>query len=482
MGEARGQVINKSFIEAMKPKAKVYRVPDDQTRGLYIQMTPAGVLSWVLRFRVHGREKTHSLGRWPEFTVALARKKALSLLADIGNGNDPAAKKKAERAAKTVKDLADQFVKEHLPMLKKSTSDEYDRLLKKKILPALGSMRVKDVQPSDVAALLSQIRLDTPKGVMANRVRAVLSKMFTLGSIWGFCPAGANPAKGQARAPETKKKRFLSDRELLAVGAALRHLEPTPEDGERPEDALPAEEVHALAALRLFLLTGMRKSELIGDRKRDKETRAIIERIPALPWSAVDLDTGQISLEHHKTSKKAGARIVLLCAPACELLEHLPRVLGNPYVIPGAVIGESLVALQCTWERVREAVNTLQEKAKVPKKDRVDVSDVTIHDLRRSFASLGARLGYPEAFTGALLGHSAGTVTQGYARLGADPLRDAVEVIGDRMAALLDGKVDLAAEVKAAKRQAEARLKRVGSPFPITDRGTAYPPRIDRRA
>lgn len=473
MGETKGQVINKAFIEAMRPKAKVYRVPDDQTRGLYIQMTPAGVLSWVLRFRVHGQEKTHSLGRWPEFTVALARKKALALLADIGNGNDPAAKKKAERAAKTIKDLTDQFIKEHLPTLKKSTSDEYARLLAKKILPVLGSMRVKDVQPSDVAALLSQIRLDTPKGVMANRVRAVLSKMFTMGALWGFCPAGANPARGQARAPETKKDRHLSDKELLALGAALRHLEPTPEGEERPEEALPAEDAHALAALRLFLLTGMRKSELIGDRKRDKETRGIIERIPALPWSAVDLDAAQIRLEHHKTSKKAGARIVPLCAPACELLENLPKVLGNPYVIPGAVIGESLVALQCTWERVRDAVGTLQEKAKVPKKDRVDLSDVTIHDLRRSFASLGARLGYPEAFIGALLGHSAGTVTQGYARLGADPLRDAVEVIGDRMAALLDGKVDLAAEVKATKEEAEARRKRGSGPVPPDAKVTA---------
>ena len=461
MGETKGQVINKASIEAMVPKVKVYRIPDAQTRGLYIQMTPAGVLSWVLRFRVHGREKTHSIGRWPEVTVSKARAKAITLLGDINDGNDPAAKKKAERAAKTVKDLADQFTKEHLPTLKKSTSDEYARLLAKRILPALGSMRVKDVQPSDVAALLSQIRLDTPKGVMANRVRAVLSKMFTLGALWGFCPAGANPAQGQARAPETKKDRHLSDRELLAVGTALRHLDPTPKGKTRPKDALPAEDVHGLAALRLFLLTGMRKSELIGDRKRDKETRAIIERIPALPWTAVDLDAAQIRLAHHKTSKKAGARIVPLCAAACELLDTLPRVLGNPYVIPGFSIGESLVALQCYWERVREAVGTLQEKAKVPKKARVDVSDVTIHDLRRSFASLGARLGYPDSFVGALLGHAAGTVTQGYARLGFDPLRDAVEVIGARMAALLAGSVDLAQEAEEAKKaKEEAATKR----------------------
>lgn len=463
MGKSKGVNLTKAVVESLVPGKAMIRVPDTEVRGLNIQVTPAGVMSWVLRFRVHGHQKAHTLGRWPELTVALARKRAVSLMADIGDGNDPAAKRKAERTAKTVKDLADQFTKEHLPMLKKSTSDEYARLLEKRILPALGSKRVKDIEPSDVAALLSQIRMDTPKGVMANRVRAVLSKMFTMGALWGYCPAGANPAKGQARAPETKKDRHLSDKELIALGAAFRHLEPTPDSQERDPEALDPVDVHALAALRLALLTGMRKSELIGNRKHDKDTGKVIEVIPALPWSAVDLDAGQIRLDSHKTSKKVGARIVLLCAGACQLLEELPRVLGNPYVIPGFSVGEALVGLQTFWERVRDAVGTLQERDEVPKKARVDVSDVTIHDLRRSFASLGARLGYPEAFTGALLGHSAGTVTQGYARLGHDPLRDAVEVIGTRMAALLAGSVDLAKEAEEVKKAKEAKAKSKGA-------------------
>jgi integrase len=463
MGETKGKTINKAFVEAMKPKAKTYRVPDGQTRGLYIQMTPAGVLSWVLRFRVHGREKTHSLGRWPEETVAKARAKAIKLLGDINDGNDPAAKKKAERAAKTIKDLAEQFQKEHLPTLRPNSRIQYERLLRRRILPALGSMRVKDVQPSDVAALLSQIRLDTPKGIEANRARAVLSKMFSMGALWGFCPAGVNPARGQARAPETKKARHLSDRELIALGAALRHLDPTPEGEDRPEGALPPEDIHALAALRLYLLTGMRKSELIGDRKRDKKTRAIIEKVPALPWAAVDLDAARIRLDHHKTSKEAGGRIVPLSGPACELLKGLPEMLGNPYVIPGIDPGQSLVGLQKIWGRVRDAVPKLEEKAKVPKKARVNISDVTIHDLRRSFASLAARMGLGEPIVAALLGHSAGSVTAGYARIGADPLRDVVEKLGARMAALLAGSVDLEAEAQAAKEEAEAgRTKRGG--------------------
>ena len=89
--------------------------------------------------------------------------------------------------------------------------------------------------------------------------------------------------------------------------------------------------------------------------------------------------------------------------------------------------------------------------------------DVRTHGLCRSLAILGARLGYPETFIGALLGHSAGTVTQGYARLGFDPLRDAVEVIGTRMAALLAGSVDLAKEAEEVKKAKEAKAKSKGA-------------------
>jgi len=449
MGRPTGHTLTKALVEAMVPRAKVYRVPDVQVRGLFIQMTPAGILSWVMRFRLHGREKTHTLGRWPELTVALARQEALALLARIGKGENPTDTRKAEREAETVAELARRFQIEHLDLnLKPSTKAQYERLLAKRILPTLGAIRVKDIQPSDIARLLSRIRSDTPKGIEANRTRAVLSKMFSLATLWGLRPDGLNPAHGQVRAPETKKDRHLSDMELLALGATLRHLEPTPEGQERPEDALPAEDPHALAAIRLALLTGMRKSEIIGDKARE---------IPALPWSAVDLDAAQLRLDHHKTSRKSGARIVPLCSAAVELLEHLPQVLGNPYVIPGGRAGEALVNLQLYWDRVQAAVNTLQEKAKVPKKARVDLSDVTIHDLRRSFASLAARMGYPELIVAALLGHAAGSVTAGYARLGADPLRDVVEAIGGRMAALLDGQVDLEAEAKATKEEAQAR-------------------------
>ncbi|WP_005035521.1 tyrosine-type recombinase/integrase [Holophaga foetida] len=453
MGRASGVNLTKSVIEGLGPRDTLFRVSDAQTRGLELQVTPAGVRSWVLRYRVHGHQKTFTLGRWPELTVALARKSAHELLAGIANGEDPGAKRKAEREAETVNELVTRFKKEHLPTLKQSTLKEYERLLDKEILPGLGAVRVKDVQPSDVASLLSRVRAGTAKGIVANRTRAVLSKMFSLASLWGLRPGLSNPAQGQARSPETKKDRHLSDKELVALGAALRHLEPAGNGEERPLMVMPPEDQYALAAIRLALLTGMRKSELIGHASR---------KIPALTWDNVNLDAGVIRLEQHKTSKRTGARVVSLCGAAVDLLEHLPKTRGNPFVFPGRKEGKALSHLQGVWVRVRAIVHVVQRKTKVPKNDWVSLEDVTIHDLRRSFASVAARMGYPELIVAALLGHAAGTVTAGYARLGADPLRDVVEAIGARMEALLDGHVDVVAEAKVSRAGVRARGKSTG--------------------
>jgi integrase len=395
--------------------------------------------------------------------VEQARKAAGKAKEQIREGENPADNRRAERTAATVAQLVERFATEHLDMdletrerihpgaphaaVRLSTAMEYARILNRYILPALGTRRVKDITPGDVADLLFKLRKDTP--IMANRVRAVLSKLFTKAELWSLRPPGSNPTKGQDRAPERKKDRFLSEQELVALGRAWKAMEPMKEESQRDAIKDPAvEDLHALAAVRLLLLTGMRKSELIGDLSRD---------IPALKWSDVDLKARVIRLEQHKTAKRTGTRLVPLCAPACAILESLPEVLGNPHVIPGGIKGQPLVNLQCTWERSRAAVTKIQDKAKTPKKQRVDIEDVTLHDLRRTFASVGASLGYPELFLAALLGHSAGTVTQGYARVGVDPLRDVVEAIGGRIHGLLSGTIDLEKEAGEAKATASTK-------------------------
>lgn len=354
-------------------------------------------------------------------------------------GEDPRAAIEAKKAASlarrqrfTINQLADRFIKDHIraEVTKKgdkfvvtkiglegsgnriATAREHIRLIERFIRPTLGALPVEDVGTSEIAGMLRKIQDKTP--IQANRVRSLLSKMFSRAEIWELRPPGSNPVRGQDREPENKRERNLTDKEIQALGVALKDIE-NPEKGE---DALSP---HALAALRLALLTGMRKGEIL-----------------ALRWEWVDLENMEIRIpaDSHKTGAKTRKeRVVLLCEAACTVLESLPQKMDNPYVIVGRG-KKALVNLQDPWEVVRNAAGFDDEDSE---------KQVHFHDLRRTFSSVATRLGYPELWIGALLGHSAGTVTAGYARadMQDDPIRKAVEAIGARIAGLMAKTINL---------------------------------------
>lgn len=459
--------LSDSLVIGLKKKAAKYCVWDNACPGFGVEVTPSGSKLMVAKTCQDGRRAWHTLGQygvsgeeWVDpateqprsrrWNVEDYRLKAQILKDQVRKGEDPKAIIEAKKAAAlarsqrfTMNQLADRFIKDHIRaevtrekgrlVISKigteglgnrlSTAKEHIRLIEKHIRPALGEIPVEDVGTSEIAGMLRKIQDQTP--IQANRVRAVLSKMFSRAEIWELRPAGSNPVRVQDREPETKRERNLTDLEIQRLGAALGKAQ-HPKKGEH---AVPP---YALAAIRLAILTGMRKGEIL-----------------ALQWDWVDLQNQEIRIpaSFHKTGAKSRRdRVVLLCSAACQILKKLNRQLGNPHVIPGRG-GAAWVNLQTPWEKVR-ALGGFDDED--PDKQ------VHFHDLRRTFSSVATRLGYPELWIAALLGHSAGTVTAGYARadLKDDPLRNALEAIGNRISGLMNrSSVMAAAPVKPAKRQ-----------------------------
>jgi len=459
-----------AHVLGLKKKPAKYAVWDASCPGFGVEVTPTGTKLMIAKTCQDGRRAWHTLGtygvsgeEWTDlvtgqpksrtWNVKDYRTKAQILKDQVRKGEDPKAAIVAKKAAAlayrqrfTVNQLADRFIKDHVRAEitrdgeriivtktgadgsgnRLSTAKEHVRLIEKFIRPALGLLPVEDVGTSEIAGVLRKIQDETP--IQANRVRSVLSKMFNRAEVWELRPAGSNPVRVQDREPENKRERNLTDKEIQALGVALTKIE----NPENDDEALSS---HALAAIRLALLTGMRRGEIL-----------------ALKWEWIDLEAQEVRIpaDSHKTGAKTRKdRVVLLCDAACTLLESLSRKLGNPYVIAGR--GKSaLVNLQDPWEEVRKAAGLDHED---PEKQ------VHFHDLRRTFASVATRLGYPEIWIAALLGHSAGTVTAGYARadMQDDPLRKALEATGGRIAGLLDGSINLEQEAKEAKKKAKVR-------------------------
>jgi integrase len=188
-------------------------------------------------------------------------------------------------------------------------------------------------------------------------------------------------------------QRFLSEQEITRLAAAL--------DMEASASGNP----FPVAAIKLLLFTGCRRSEIMQ-----------------LRWEHVDFERGREGLR--LPDSKTGEKTVHLNAPALAVLNELPRITGNPFVIAGTRDGAAFGGLDKVWARVRKAA---------------ELDRVRLHDLRHSFASVAAAGGVSLPIIGAMLGHKHASTTSIYAHLSADPVRAANEAVGKRIAAAMRG-------------------------------------------
>ena len=284
-----------------------------------------------------------------------------------------------------------RYLQEHVALhCNPGTAKLYRSVVERFILPAYGHLAVEEVDREHIADLHYELRA---MPYQANRVLEIGKKLFNLAELWKL-RTGGNPCKFVRKYREKKRERFLTDDEFRRLGDILNEME--------ADKTLPA---YPAAALRLLMLTGCRRNEIV-----------------TLKWEHVDLDEGEIRLRDSKT----GARMVPLSPAAAQVLADLPRVEANPWVIPGFKPNGHLSDINHYWDRVR---------------DRADLQDVRIHDIRHSFASRALALGESLSMIGKLLGHNKIDTTSRYAHLARDSIKASSARVADSIGAdILDRK------------------------------------------
>jgi len=313
--------LTKRIVENARPNPDREAILwDTELRGFGLRVWPSGKRVYILKYRTRdGHQRKATIGHHGPLTTEKARTKALKWLSEAKHGGDPAGSALEARRAPSVGQLAEQYMEEHARAKKRPASIEADeRHLRLYILPALGSKKAASVTRVDVAQLHHLLRA---KPISANRCLALVSKMFNLAEKWGLRPDGSNPARHVERFRESHRERFLSNEELGALGEALART-------EIERTALPS----AIAAIRLLLFTGCRRSE-----------------IATLQWQHVDFERQCLRLPESKT----GSKTVYLSPPALSVLTCIERQEGNPYVIKGTKPGSHLVNLTKPWMRIR---------------------------------------------------------------------------------------------------------------------------------
>ena len=313
-------------------------------------------------------------------TAEDARRKAAEMIDRIRRGEDPVPP--PEPAEPIVADLAARFMTAHVEVNRRpGTVETYRRLLGRHILPELGGLKLSEVDRSHVSGLHYKLR---DKPVQANQAVGVFSKMFKLAVAWGMTPARPNPCRLVKRYGERSRERFLTEEENARLGRVLFEAE--------SEGPLMAS---AVAAIRLLLLTGCRKNEIL-----------------MLRWDDIDRTAGELRLR----DTKSGPRRVPLTSAAERVLARIPRVEGNPWVIAGAKPGIRLERIDPLWYRLRA---------------RAGLEDVRLHDCRHSFASQALALGEALPTIARLLGHKTVMTTYKYAHLARDTERASAAKVGD---------------------------------------------------
>lgn len=413
--------ITKRKVDATKPQARDTFVWDTETKGFGLKVTPAGSKVYLFQYRMPEYKNAirHTIGKHGDpWTADSARGEAEKFRGDVRRGDDPRAKRtKAIEAAKSniaVAALCDEYIAA-VPFIvlprkgrpKKASSIATDKSnIERHIKPLLGRRRIGSILRADVVRFQRDVAIGkTAVNIkMGPRGRAIVTggkgtaarATAVLGAIFSYAVKEGrianNPVSGVELFKGESRTRFLSNDEMSKLGNALSEA----------EKAGTSKTI--IAAIRLLILTGCRKSEILS-----------------LQWKWVDFEGGCLRLPDSKTDKK----VVPLGAPALDLLASLTRIEGNPYVLPSIKAEGHLVGLPKVWTKIRKAAG---------------LDDVRLNDLRHSFATVAVAGGDSLYLVGKLLGHQQSRTTEIYAHAQQDPMRAVADRAGNRIIAAMKEK------------------------------------------
>jgi len=417
LGKRKGGVmpkLTKRVVDAIRPDRSgkdVFRwdAGDGALKGFGIRMKPSGAASYLVQYRnKEGRTRRLVIGKVGTLTPDEARNLAGDALRAVARGSDPSAERHAVRGAVTVSELCDLYMAETKGRIKASTWSADRSRIETHVKPLIGQFTVRSLTTADIERMKADIiagktarpRKVEGRGGIATGGAGVAAR--TLGMVVTILEYARkslklikeNPARDVRKPPDRKQRRFLRIEEMANIGQAIRE--------SQAEGANPT----ALAAIRLLLLTGLRRMECLALRRA---------------W--VDGRAGCIRFE----DTKSGPQLRPIGREAVKLIEAQPAGEGGPWVFPASHGDGHMVGLPKVLARICAQAG---------------LEGVTVHMLRHSFAATAAEMGFSELTIAGLLGHSVPGITARYAHVPDSALIAAADRVATRIASALDGRTE----------------------------------------
>ena len=370
-------------IEKLRPERREYTVWDTRVRGLGVRVRPSGLRTYIhLRKSAAGVKKV-SLGPATSRGIEEVRRDCLAMAATVADEMEPV----REDVPLFREFVAGVWKTACFDHWKPSTQQVTNRVLRSQLLPAFGAVRLDRITHLMVVRWFDAYSRTAPGG--ANRILDVLRQILNHAIVRGHI--ATNPTRNLRRNPRVKLTRFLSREEIQRLHRALDCHAEGSESARQQADII-----------RLLLLTGCRKSEIVQLRRRE-------------------VDGDHLNLSDSKT----GPRRVFLNARAREIIEHRMSQREGPWVFPSSTCpsrpqGDGLYL----WYLVRRTAG---------------LEDVRLHDLRHTVATHAVMQGIPLPIVARLLGHRRPDMTLRYTHVGDAEVEATAERIGHTIALLMAG-------------------------------------------
>ena len=379
MNGARRARLTDAAVARLRPRVHEYTVWDARVPGLGVRVRPSGGMTWVMLRAVEGGSRRVTLGRVSAMGVEEARRQCHARRASP----EPERTAEPDKAVPLFRDFVEGEWKEiRFDRCKPSTKRGYRWILDARLLPAFGPKPLGRIAPADVRRWFDDFSRTAPGN--ANSALKLFRQIMNLAIARGH--VDRNPARGIERNRRPALTRFLSREEVDRLHAAL--------------DGADAKGDHQQAdIIRLLLLTGCRRGEIVGLRRSEVHDDALV-----------------------LGDSKTGPRKVPLGTEARRILERQPQT-ESPFVFPspldpsrprGGDLG--------LWYRVRKEAG---------------IEDVRLHDLRHTHASHAVMNGVPVPVVSRMLGHSNVRMTLRYAHLGDRDIEAAAERVGQEIATIM---------------------------------------------
>ena len=211
-----------------KPKEKPYKLTDGG--GLFVQVMPGGSKTWCYQYSLAGKRREVTIGRYPEIAVKDARDRHSEFRAMVEQGNDPAAKKRADeaerKARESLREDEGQFKAFSLKWIDErlsGKSDGYQKQIRSRldrfVWPFIGRKALEDVKPADVLSIIEKLRA-TPNTAEGGRV--IIQQVYNYAIQKLLVETNpALPLRGVIEVPKAEHHRHLSESELGAFWRAV---------------------------------------------------------------------------------------------------------------------------------------------------------------------------------------------------------------------------------------------------------------------